>query len=363
MRKIGLFGGAFNPPHKEHKAILECAKEELGLDFCVVFPSFLPPHKRTADSIPFDLRLKMCQKAFPRDAVSCIERESKEKNYAVNTVKKFQDFYYDDKLVYLIGGDSMADIFKWYEPEKLFKMVDIAVYPREGREADMQESIVKARKMGANIHVLSYKGENISSGEIRCLSALSLDVSEYVDEGVVSLFGDSYKSDLVEVVKSRLSERTYAHVVRTVKWALRLNRKLSLPVEDVFKAALLHDVTKNDTSFDGVPEDAYNTPVAHQFSGAKVAKDLGCNDSVVNAVKYHTTGKEDMTLLEKLIYSADMTEEGRAYPGVEKLREALLHDFEKGFVMCLKRSYDFLNEKGGNIYFLTKNAYEYYKNR
>ena len=365
MRKIGLYGGAFNPPHNEHVAVLNSAKKELNLDFCIVFPSFDPPHKNTTSSVSFESRMEMCSLAFKDAIISDIEKNSLEKNYAVNTVKKFQELYPEDKLVYVIGGDSMADLFKWYQPETLLSMVDIAVYPREGRIEDMNEAINKAREVGGNITVLSYVGENISSREIRALASLGFDISDIVPREVSDYVCKNalYKNEYVDIVKANLPQKTVDHVFRTVKWALRLNRNLGLSVEDVFLATLFHDITKKTDTTSGVPEDAISTPVAHQFSGAEYAKRLGFNDKVVQAIRYHTTGREDMTTLEKLVYVADMTEEGREFDGVEKLRSALLFDFEKGFVECLNHSYEYLVNKGENIYYLTKNAYEYYKNR
>ena len=365
MRKIGLFGGAFNPPHIEHVEVLNCAKEKFGLDFCVVFPSFLPPHKSTANDIPFDTRMDMCKLAFGDVVYSSIEKESTETNYAVNTVKKFKKIYPDDQLFYIIGGDSMADLFKWYKPEELLSLVSLVVYPRQGRESDMNVAIEKVRALGGDITVLSYVSKNFSSGEIRYLSAINSDLSKYLCPDVEKYIKDNglYHDKCVDLARQELSDRTYAHVLRTVEWAMVLNRKLNLPISDVFYSAILHDITKNSDTLNGVPDDAIGSPVAHQFSGAEVAKKLGMSDEVINAVRYHTTGRENMSTLEKLVFVADMTELGRSYEGVEKLRELLLSDFEKGFVKCLERSYEFLLEKGQNIYFLTKNAYEYYKNK
>lgn len=359
---IALFGGAFNPPHNEHLKVISEAKKALNLDQCVIFPSYLPPHKRTADGTPFELRVKMCELAFPDCVVSKIEKESSDVNYAVNTVKKFQELYKGDKLFYIIGGDSMADIFKWYKPEILFSLVDIVVYPREGRIKEMYDAIARAREMGAKIHLINVMSDNVSSGEIRYLSAISANL-----EGLVSLEVERfiknnllYTTSLTEILNARLNERTYLHSIRTAIWAMKLNRKLALPIKDVFEASLLHDVAKDDAVTDGVPTDAVGSPVAHQFRGAKVLKDMGFNDDVVQAVAYHTTGCKNMNMLQKLIFCADMTEEGRKFDGVEELRNSLLKDFQLGFKACLKRTYQFLIEKGADIYPLTKDAYLFY---
>lgn len=363
--KIGLFGGAFNPPHVEHYEVIKEAKRVLGLDKVVVFPSYLPPHKRTADGTPFSVRVKLCKLAFPDTEVSEIERQDEYVNYAVNTVKKFKEIYPRDKLYYVIGGDSMADLFKWYEPEKLLSMVDLVVYPRDGRIEDMNVSIERAKSLGANITLLNIKSNNISSAEIRYLSSIGCSIKGLVDDTVLEYLKNNpqYSTPSVAFLKARLSERTFNHSLRTAAWAMKLNRRLGLPLKDVFEASLLHDIAKGiDTDY-GVPNDALGTPVAHQFSGASLLQASGYSNEVVEAVKYHTTGKEDMTSLQKLVFCADMTEEGRSFDGVEKLRQALLDDFETGFRMCIKRTYDFLLDKGEDIYYLTKDAYLFYKDK
>ena len=362
--KIGLFGGAFNPPHVEHKRVIDEAKKTLGLDKIIIIPSYLPPHKRTADGTPFELRVSMCALAFPDCEISEIERYSEDTNYTVNTLAKFKKIYPSDKLYFIIGGDSMADLFKWYKPEEILKQVEIVVYPRDGVVTDMLSSISKARDMGGKITLLNYKSNNISSAEIRYLSYLGAKFDEVVSPSVLKFISEHnlYNNVFTDILKDRVNDRTYAHSVRTAVWALRLNRQLALPIKDVFEASFLHDIAKYDTSTDGVPSDAYGTPVAHQFRGAEILKALGYSKNVVEAVRYHTTGCKDMTLIQKLVFCADMTEEGRDYEGLKELQDELISDFEKGFKSCVKRTYEHLLDKGVEIYYLTQDAYLFYQN-
>lgn len=362
--KIGLFGGAFNPPHVEHKKVIDEAKKALGLDKCVIIPSYLPPHKRTADGTPFELRVAMCALSFSDCEISEIERYSNDTNYTVNTLAKFKRIYPADKLYFIIGGDSMADLFKWYKPEEILDTVELVVYPREGRIDDMHKAISIARELGGKITLLDFESDNISSAEIRCLSSISASLDGIVSSEVASFISEHklYGNGFDDLLKERVNDRTYKHSVRTAAWALRLNRQLALPTQEVFEASFLHDIAKQDTETFGVPNDAHGTPVAHQFRGAQVLSELGCSDNVVDAVRYHTTGRADMTMLQKLVFCADMTEEGRSYEGLLELREALLADFERGFRLCIKRTYEHLLGKGADIYYLTRDAYLFYQN-
>lgn len=362
MTKIGVFGGAFNPPHKEHVKALAFAKEKLNLSQFIVIPSFYPPHKNGAEIVDFDERYKMCVDTFPQDIVSDIEKISEQKNYTYNTVKKLLQIYQDAELYYLIGGDSMADFFKWYKPEEIIKLVTLVVYMRESRQDEALESIKKVESLGGKVIKLDYVGENISSGEIRCLSALGIDLKNYVNPKVANYIKekDFYKSDLVDYVKSKLSDKTFAHSVRTAIWALELNRSVGLSPKLVFESAILHDIEKNSLKIEGVPQDAVDSPVAHQFSGAQTVKELGFCDEVVSSVRYHTTAKPKMSKLEMLIYSADMTEPIRDFEGVEELRAKLKESLEQGFKACLTRTVNYLKEKNRDIYYLTQDAYDYY---
>ena len=88
------------------------------------------------------------------------------------------------------------------------------------------------------------------------------------------------------------------------------------------------------------------------------------DENVLNAIRYHTSGRPNMSALEKLIFLADMLEEERQYDVVDILRELF---FVKGLDECLERALLetllFLEKKGGEIYPLTKQAYEFYRKK
>ena len=102
--------------------------------------------------------------------------------------------------------------------------------------------------------------------------------------------------------------------------------------------------------------------VIHQFLGGYIAENILCLDDkeILESIRYHTTGKANMTLLEKIIFTADVIEKGRNFTGVDGLRKAVEIDFETGFRKCMVDLYKSLTSSG-DIYYLTKQAYEYYK--
>lgn len=111
-----------------------------------------------------------------------------------------------------------------------------------------------------------------------------------------------------------------------------------------------------------MPADSVGTSVLHQFLGAEKAKrDFGVtDDEILNAVRYHTTAKPEMTVFEKLIYTADSTSYDREYEPIPVIRAIADEDFEKGFLSVLEYTYMKLVAKGGAIYPLTEDAVRYY---
>ena len=89
-----------------------------------------------------------------------------------------------------------------------------------------------------------------------------------------------------------------------------------------------------------------NPQLLHAKTGAAAAQSIfGESDAVVSAIKYHTTGKPDMTALEKIIYLADMIEPNRTYPGVDAIRKAAARDLDAGVLLALERTIAFLQEE------------------
>ena len=105
----------------------------------------------------------------------------------------------------------------------------------------------------------------------------------------------------------------------------------------------------------------HNFKLLHAKTGAAVARaQFGVSDEVYNAIRWHTTGKPDMTLLEKIIYMADYIEPNRDFPGVEKLRELAYEDLDKAMALGLEMSLEDIRSYGQEPYKDTVQAYEWY---
>lgn len=149
-------------------------------------------------------------------------------------------------------------------------------------------------------------------------------------------------------LKETLNKSRYEHVLRVGDTALRLNKDLNLGLNDekVVYAAILHDCAKhNEEKYYEMFKSKYNLkedvfeyfPIAHAILGEIVAKEIyGINDAeILSSIRWHTTGKENMTKLEKLVFIADFVEPGRTFKDAKIVRDELYVNFDRGILLCL----------------------------
>ncbi|MBO7377393.1 MAG: bis(5'-nucleosyl)-tetraphosphatase (symmetrical) YqeK, partial [Clostridia bacterium] len=347
---------------------------ELSPDKLIILPSYVPPHKAAAEASAPD-RLEMARLAFSFDErveISDYEIARGGDSYSYLTVEHFAGIYQEAELYFLIGGDSLFDFDGWKHPEIIAKKAKIAVVSRgQFTEKLVARSAAFEKTYGYKPKMLSFTGDVTSSTYVRYCLMLGCEgenipqaVSDYIRENGL------YQGDeLFGYVREHLKEKRLLHTAGVIECALKLNgqKSLRLDRDKVVTASLLHDVAKymrpeDFPSF--VPPDELPRSVVHAFLGEYVAKTvLGISDEdVLSAIRYHTTGRPDMTALEKLVYTADLLERNRDYPGVKKLRELTERDFEKGFRECMLQGYKRLKQMlmPGGIYYLSAKAYEYY---
>ena len=156
---------------------------------------------------------------------------------------------------------------------------------------------------------------------------------------------------LKEVLRQRLNEKRYYHSLCVADEAKRLAEKYGGDIEKAYLAGLLHDITKN------APEEEHlqifkefgiiltdieknAKKLWHAMSGALYVKNiLGISDpEIIDAIRYHTTAKADMSLLAKILYLADFTSKDRDYEDVDVIREYVDESLGKAFVYALQYS-------------------------
>lgn len=376
MEKIGLFGGSFNPVHLEHINIAKSAIKELNLDRLIIMPTFIPPHKDTVLASPED-RLNMLKLAFKWEdkiQVSDYEINKKGTSYTYSTVEYLKNKY-DCQIYFIMGEDLIATFDSWKNPDKIVKNAEIVALSRDNYTVDfdkVQKDFIN--RYGKKFIKLSYQGKGYSSTRIRVFSALGLplddltkkEVANYIEEN--NLYKEEKHLGYIEYIKKALPTKRLMHTASVIDTALRKASENGLDKDKVFLAGLLHDMAKyvDYTKIENfsVPEDMPDK-VIHAFLGAHLLENnLKIEDSeIIEAVRYHTTGKPDMSKLTKLIFIADMVEDFRSYDGVDQLRECYeKYDLDSCLRECLKEEIIHLQRKNQPIYRLTLEAYEYYKN-
>ncbi len=371
--KVAIYGGSFDPIHLEHRKIVTACKEELKVDKVILLPTYLPPHKKKSE-VNYEDRINMVRLAF--EDVDYVEiddyefRSGAEVNYAYDMLRELRKSY--PNFVYVIGGDSFLNIESWYNFEGLLQENEICVVKRGLVNCDYDEKIKEYEtKYDAKISVLNYVGGDCSSTFIRVLSYLHKDIEPYVGPKVAEYINENklYQKyeNFVKKIKNSVSDRLFTHIVNTTLCGIRINELCNLKISTtrVFVACMLHDIGKErkDILY-GVPFQTVNTAIFHQFYGERIAhNEYNVNDDeVLDTIRFHTTGKPNMTTLGKLVFLADKICKGRDYEGVDDIRETLkTKGFEEAFLQCLNWSYDYLVQQDKLIFPLTKEAVIYYK--
>lgn len=179
---------------------------------------------------------------------------------------------------------------------------------------------------------------------------------------------EEYKS----VIKQRLSEHRYIHSLNVADAAEMLAKKYGANVDKAYIAGILHDITKQEAVEKQIeiietgggkllPLEKFTPLVYHQISGMYYCKNvLGVDDEeVLGAIRWHTTGKSDMTLLEKVVFTADFISADRNYPDVDVMRGLANESLEKAMLYSLKYTICDLAQKGNVIHPDTLNCYNY----
>ena len=175
---------------------------------------------------------------------------------------------------------------------------------------------------------------------------------------------------LKAILQKRLNEKRYYHSLCVADEAKRLAEKYGGDKDKAYLAGLLHDITKNAPDeehlqifkeFGIILSDVEQNAkkLWHAMSGALYVKNiLEINDpEIIDAIRYHTTAKADMSLLAEILYLADFTSKDRDYEDVDVIREYVDESLEKAFVYALEYSITDLVNQGRAIHPDTVQAY------
>ncbi|MCX7823885.1 MAG: nicotinate-nucleotide adenylyltransferase [Syntrophobacterales bacterium] len=148
LRRLGVFGGSFNPIHFGHLRVAEEVCEELKLDQVIFIPTFIPPHKDVSLLVPFEHRYNMLGLAIgghPKFAVSDIEAQLGGVSYTVRTLNSLIRMYEGVDIFFLIGSDAFLEIDSWWHYKEIFNLASIVIMIRPGASRENISSFISDR--------------------------------------------------------------------------------------------------------------------------------------------------------------------------------------------------------------------------
>ena len=379
--RIGIFGGTFNPPHYGHLRLAEEMKAAASLDKILIIPTSTPPHKVSSDLADEAYRLEMCRTMFSNEyfEVSDIEIKRKGKSYSIDTVTVLKNLYPDDELYLIVGSDMLLSFHKWYRYEDILKNVILCVATRENSISSQELVSYAVNTLGLKedeFIISSITAFECSSTEVRnkiragesTASVLPRRTRDYIMEN--NLYYDKY-TDLKKLLSKRLLEKRYIHSLNVADSAVILAEKYGCDKEKAYFCGLVHDIMKNASEEEQLQmmekggiiltrTEKLNKKLWHAMAGECYLRlEMGIDDKdTLNAVRYHTTGRAGMSLLEKVVYIADYISEERDYDDVDVMRELSLNvGLDEAALYALKFSFSNLSKKEKLIH---TDSVEYY---
>ena len=384
--RIAIYGGSFNPPHIGHAEAARAASKALEPDKFLIIPTNTPPHKELEANSPSpEQRLEFCRLAFgdiPGVEVSDMELRREGKSYTADTVDALLEQYPGAEICIVMGTDMFLSFRSWYRWQHMLETCTLAVLSREDfdrREIENFKAELE-KENGAKVILIPHLPLPMSSTEIRERLRRGLgsdDLCQGVYECIIRNGYYDAKPELSwlrQMVMPYLKENRIAHVTGVESQAVMLAMRWGADPDTAAIAGILHDITKAQNKekqlklcekYGIILENAEreNPALLHARTGAALAKErFGISDEIYEAIRWHTTGKPDMSTLEKIIYLADYTEPTRDFEGVEELRELSFEDLDRAMALGLEMSIEDLTERGKPIFHDTMDAYNWYKN-
>ncbi|AFS78981.1 metal dependent phosphohydrolase [Gottschalkia acidurici 9a] len=166
---------------------------------------------------------------------------------------------------------------------------------------------------------------------------------------------EKIKEDLL----NSIGTKRYEHSLRVMDEANKLAEMYGVDQAKASIAGLLHDcgrlkeksyLLKKAQDFGIILEDVYakSDNLLHAYLGAEIAKqEYNIDDiDILNSIRYHTTGRENMSKLEKIIYMADYIEPGRDFDGIDKIRELCYKDLDKSLIRSIDNTIVYIIKRG-----------------
>ena len=387
--KIGILGGTFDPIHNAHVEIAKSAYEQFGLDKVWIMPTPCPPHKDKTKITPAEDRVNMIKLAIEDvDGLEFCDFElhRDEPVYSADTLTELKEKYPEDKFYFIIGSDSLQTFASWHKPEVIVEKAQLLVVKRGERDTNLDFDKLIADledKFSIMIPCIVMDEMYESSTEIRTgEQSLEHSVPENVYKYILE--HNLYKENVNEAwsvskikgdLLKRLNKHRYEHTIGVADTAIMMAEAFNVNPNKAYLAGILHDCAKyfddlellsicaeNDVKVTQIEQ---KKPfLLHSKVGVIVAKQRYhiTDQEVLDAVLWHTTGKANMTDLEKIIFAADYIEPSRKdLPRLDYLRDISTKDLDLLVKCILENIMEYLKETDEEIEDHTLEAFNYYK--
>ena len=382
--KVGVFGGTFNPIHNGHLSLIANLIEALSLDELLLIPTAIPPHKDNSAVVSSHHRLNMCRLAVsdnPKVTVSDLEVRRGGKSYTVDTLRLLKADRPEDDFILLVGSDMFYTLTEWRCADEVMRLAQVAAIAREKDELSrMYAQCERLQALGAQAQVVKADPVVVCSESLR--NGVSLEdwvpalVVRYILQN--GLYGREQKllvdlDELTAWLRTRLSRERFTHSLNVASEALRLARTYNENGDAAYLAGLLHDCCKElprvqllnyleDSDIIKDPIFLETFRVWHGFAASKyIQSELSVlNTQIIDAVRYHTTGRGEMSRIEEIIFVADLISADRDYPGVEAIRAKAYRSLEGAMLDILQFTIAKLVKNNQPVLSDTLNAYNRY---
>ena len=359
--KLGIMGGTFDPIHIGHLRIAEEVRLKLGLDAVLFMPAGAPVFKRGQKLASAADRLAMCRLAIagnPHFDVSTIELDREGDTFTADTLEQMRAHYPENvQFYFILGSDAALSLEKWRRSADVARLADIAIAYRPGYPMDDEARSLIEELPGFRFHWVDVSALDISSSAIRARCAAGESIRYLVDRDVVAYIAekrlyceekplpeglqDALSEEFFEARKAelegRVSAKRFTHIMGVVETCEQLARTYGVDVPTARLAGLLHDWDKGYDN-DGIrarvrevgledvldPWVVQNMPqILHGLTAAAALRQEfpQIPPEVLQAINRHTTGAENMSDLDKVLYVADGIEPNRRFDNLKALRD------------------------------------------
>lgn len=372
MIRTAIYGGTFDPIHIGHIDVAKAVLDEKVADEIIFMPNYISPFKQNEIHSSGDDRRNMIKEALKgieHAYVSDYELSRKGPSYTIDTLLAIEKEL-GEKVSFVAGADSLLTMETWHRGPEILKGFTVIAVKRPNISLEDTNLIIRKyqEKYDSNIILLNKLPHNISSTEVREKvirgEPIADDVTPGVEKYIITngLYLNEYRitNEIKIKLKSLLSKKRYQHSIGVASMARKLAIIYGEDADKAYFAGYIHDIAKCITVEESNRLVRYygldhkyinNVQLAHSKVGAMLAHDVfGIRDNdILNAIAYHTTAREDMSMLEEILYVSDAIEVNRQYPEVEELRRKSEVDIDKVCLFILNFSIEDIRNKGKEL--------------